>query len=140
MQATKSTVHRPRYLLVSAGAVVAGLVAVGLRAGELGPRLPLGVAIAAFAAVALTTFLLAIGPEKRAARADVESDDADDGGDDEAERVRSHRERRLRELGVSDEAAAFLGGIPTVSIHELSLLIDRGCPPRLAVRILWPVE
>jgi hypothetical protein len=36
--------------------------------------------------------------------------------------------------------AAELAVEPAVDLHELLVLVDRGCPPALAARILAPLE
>jgi len=50
------------------------------------------------------------------------------------------RRERLLEAGVAPEVAANLAWDCGVDLHALLDLIDRGCPPHLAVRILAPLE
>jgi hypothetical protein len=47
---------------------------------------------------------------------------------------------RLQESGFSRELAARLAATPAVDVHALLQLVDRGCPPELAARILAPLE
>jgi hypothetical protein len=50
------------------------------------------------------------------------------------------RRRRLAAAGFEPRLAAELAGDPGVDLHELLVLLDRGCPPALAARILAPLE
>ena len=50
------------------------------------------------------------------------------------------RARRLREAGLSPMLAEKLAVDGAYDIHALLELVDRGCPPELAVRILAPLE
>lgn len=51
------------------------------------------------------------------------------------------RRRRLIAAGFDDALAARLAdGDAGVDLHELLVLIDRGCPPALAARILAPLS
>jgi hypothetical protein len=50
------------------------------------------------------------------------------------------RRRRLAAAGFEPWLAAELAAQPAVDLHELLVLIDRGCPPVLAARILAPLE
>lgn len=50
------------------------------------------------------------------------------------------RRRRLIAAGFDASLAAALTQDETVDLHELLVLLDRGCPPRLAARILAPIE
>jgi hypothetical protein len=50
------------------------------------------------------------------------------------------RVRRLREAGLRGDLAARIAADPAYDLHELLGLIDRGCPPATAVRILAPLE
>ena len=49
------------------------------------------------------------------------------------------RAGRLREAGFPWELADWLSHTPT-DLHELLSLIDAGCPPDLAARILAPID
>jgi hypothetical protein len=60
-----------------------------------------------------------------------------------ADSLRSYvawREARLRVAGFEREAASHLARGDAVDLHELLELVDRGCPPKLAARILAPLE
>jgi hypothetical protein len=50
------------------------------------------------------------------------------------------RRRRLILAGFDETAAAELARDDTVDLHELLLLLDRGCPPSLAAQILAPLD
>lgn len=50
------------------------------------------------------------------------------------------RRRRLAAAGFDPRLAAQLALEPTVDLHELLVLLDRGCPPALAARILAPLR
>lgn len=50
------------------------------------------------------------------------------------------RERMLLCAGFDDELAARLAGERGLDLHALLELVDRGCPPRLAARILAPLQ
>ena len=50
------------------------------------------------------------------------------------------RKRRLTAAGFAPPLAAELAAEPTVDLHELLVLVDRGCPPALAARILAPLD
>jgi hypothetical protein len=50
------------------------------------------------------------------------------------------REARLRVAGFGREAASRLAGDESVDVHALLELVDRGCPPQLAARILAPLD
>ena len=49
------------------------------------------------------------------------------------------RARRLLEAGLSAGDALRLAHDPAVDLHALLELIDRGCPPQLAIRITAPL-
>ena len=49
------------------------------------------------------------------------------------------RRRRLIAAGFDAELARHLSD-GDVDLHELLVLVDRGCPPHLAARILAPLE
>jgi hypothetical protein len=46
----------------------------------------------------------------------------------------------LVEAGFSPAAAASAAGDPRFDVHALIELVERGCPPDLAARILAPLE
>ena len=50
------------------------------------------------------------------------------------------RARRLRSAGFPAELAEWLAGEARVDLHALLELVDRGCPPHLAARILAPLD
>ena len=50
------------------------------------------------------------------------------------------REARLRVAGFGWETASRLARHEAVDLHELLELVDRGCPPHLAARILAPLD
>lgn len=50
------------------------------------------------------------------------------------------RTRLLVEAGFSAEVSDELARQVEVDLHQLLALVDRGCPPHLAVRILAPLE
>jgi hypothetical protein len=50
------------------------------------------------------------------------------------------RLRRLVEAGFALPLALRLAVTPGVDPHALLALVDRGCPPHLAARILSPIE
>jgi len=54
--------------------------------------------------------------------------------------VRTWRRCRLLEAGFPEELATRLAGMPRVDLHALLQLVDRGCPPHLAARILAPLD
>jgi hypothetical protein len=47
---------------------------------------------------------------------------------------------RLVEAGFPHALAARLAAEPGVDVHALLALVDRGCPPELAARILAPLS
>jgi hypothetical protein len=49
------------------------------------------------------------------------------------------RRRRLIAAGFDEQLAAELTE-SGVDLHELLVLVDRGCPPQLAARILAPLD
>jgi hypothetical protein len=57
-----------------------------------------------------------------------------------AARVVSWRQARLRQAGFDRELAQKLGRDCGVDLHALIELVERGCPPSLAARILAPLE
>lgn len=54
--------------------------------------------------------------------------------------VRSWRRLRLLEAGFPAVLAEAVASDPRFDLHALLQLVDRGCPPDLAVRILSPLE
>lgn len=54
--------------------------------------------------------------------------------------VTAWRRCRLLEAGFPDDLARVLAGTPSVDLHALLQLVDRGCPPELAARILSPSD
>ena len=53
--------------------------------------------------------------------------------------VRAWRRCRLLEAGFSTAVAEVVASDPRFDLHALLELVDRGCPPELAVRILAPL-
>jgi len=54
--------------------------------------------------------------------------------------VEAWRLRRLVEAGFPLPLALELAATPGVDLHALLALLDRGCPPELAARILAPID
>ena len=54
--------------------------------------------------------------------------------------IAAWRRRRLTLAGFDPRLAARLADEPAVDLHELLTLLDRGCAPELAARILAPLE
>jgi len=54
--------------------------------------------------------------------------------------VLTWRRCRLLEAGFPEDLATRLAGMPRVDLHALLQLVDRGCPPHLAARILAPLD
>jgi hypothetical protein len=54
--------------------------------------------------------------------------------------VATWRMCRLQESGFGRDLARRLASMPGVDIHALLQLVDRGCPPELAARILSPAS
>lgn len=52
--------------------------------------------------------------------------------------VRAWRRRRLLEAGFGARLADAVASDPSFDLHALLQLVDRGCPPELAVRIVDP--
>ena len=50
------------------------------------------------------------------------------------------RREQLTEVGFAPPAAAHLAEDPRYDLHALIELVERGCPPELAVRILAPLD
>ena len=49
------------------------------------------------------------------------------------------RADRLARTGLAREAALRVAADPAYDLHELFELVDHGCPPTLAVRIIAPL-
>jgi len=62
------------------------------------------------------------------------------GHDRAGQAVEAWRRRRLRESGFSRAAAARLASDARYDLHALIELVERGCRPDLAVRILAPLD
>ena len=60
--------------------------------------------------------------------------------DPEAASVVAWRAERLVAVGFDGELARKLAGDRAVDLHAVLELVDRGCPPDLAARILAPLE
>ncbi|MCG2623201.1 hypothetical protein LVY72_14980 [Arthrobacter sp. I2-34] len=60
------------------------------------------------------------------------------GGATGSDSITAWRCRLLYSAGFPDTLAHLLAATPGVDIHALLNLVDRGCPPELAVRILGP--
>ena len=56
------------------------------------------------------------------------------------DRVFDWRVRRLELAGFPTVIAERLARTGEIDLHELLKLLDRGCPPHLAVRILAPLD
>jgi hypothetical protein len=56
------------------------------------------------------------------------------------EPVVAWRRRRLLDAGFTDELAGALAGERRVDLHAVLELVERGCPPVLAARILSPAD
>jgi len=54
----------------------------------------------------------------------------------ELERVERWRAAELVRVGFAGDDAVALAARPEVDLHEAISLVERGCPPELAVRIL----
>jgi hypothetical protein len=54
--------------------------------------------------------------------------------------VGAWRRRRLVAAGFAPRLAAELAAEPGLDLHELLLLLDQGCPPTFAARILAPLD
>jgi len=57
----------------------------------------------------------------------------------ELDEVHEWRCRRLAEAGFTSALAEQVSAEPRFDLHALLQLVDRGCPPELAVRILAPL-
>ena len=65
--------------------------------------------------------------------------DADRAQSGQSDRMR-WRQRMLVTAGFDDDLATRLAGEPDLDLHALLELVDRGCSPRLAARILAPLR
>ena len=54
--------------------------------------------------------------------------------------LREWRRARLMQAGFSPELATSLGFDGRIDLHDVLELVDRGCPPHLAARILAPLD
>jgi hypothetical protein len=54
--------------------------------------------------------------------------------------VRAWRRRRLLDAGFGHDLADDLAGDDRVDLHAVLQLVERGCPPVLAARILAPAD
>jgi hypothetical protein len=54
--------------------------------------------------------------------------------------VLAWRRRRLLDAGFGTDLAEMLAADRRMDLHALLSLVERGCPPALAARILAPVE
>jgi hypothetical protein len=57
-----------------------------------------------------------------------------------APEVLAWRRRQLREAGFASALASRVARDPAYDLHALIELVERGCPPRLAVRIFAPLD
>ena len=62
------------------------------------------------------------------------------GAGQEAAKVVAWRRARLRHAGFDPALAEALSREPGVDLHALTELVERGCPPPLAARILAPLD
>ena len=54
--------------------------------------------------------------------------------------IEAWREQRMLAAGFDDRVAFDFAHDEAVDLHELLELVDRGCPPHLAARILAPLD
>jgi hypothetical protein len=54
--------------------------------------------------------------------------------------LREWRRARLINAGFAPDLATSLGFDGRIGLHDLLELVDRGCPPHLAARILAPLD
>jgi hypothetical protein len=59
---------------------------------------------------------------------------------DPFDRVCDWRRRRLLAAGFGARLAGELAGARDIDLHEVLELVDRGCPPALAARIVAPLD
>jgi hypothetical protein len=55
-------------------------------------------------------------------------------------RYSNWRRDTLVRAGFEPDLSSAVAGDPRIDVHRLLELVDRGCPPDLAVRILAPLE
>jgi hypothetical protein len=55
-------------------------------------------------------------------------------------RVRAWRRTRLLDAGFGADLADALAGNARIDLHAVLQLVERGCPPALAARILAPAD
>ena len=55
---------------------------------------------------------------------------------DEQERILLWRAEILERAGYDSALAGVLSAVPSVDLHLATDLVERGCPPRVALRIL----
>jgi hypothetical protein len=53
--------------------------------------------------------------------------------------IRDWRRRVLRQAGFEDDLARRLANTGDLDLHDLLKLVDRGCPPEVAARIVAPL-
>ncbi len=63
-----------------------------------------------------------------------------DSSEQESDVIVGWRRQRLRRAGFDRRQADALAGDPRVDLHAVLELVDRGCPPKLAARILAPLD
>lgn len=63
-----------------------------------------------------------------------------DRSEQESDGIIGWRRQRLRRAGFDCRQADALAGDQRFDLHAVLELIDRGCPPTLAARILAPLE
>jgi hypothetical protein len=54
--------------------------------------------------------------------------------------LRDWRHGQLRRAGVPPAIASALADDPRIDLHAVIQLLERGCPPRLAARIVAPLD
>jgi len=62
------------------------------------------------------------------------------GGSTAGADLRDWRRRHLRRAGVPPAIARELADDPRIDLHAVIQLLERGCPPRLAARIVAPLD
>jgi hypothetical protein len=76
---------------------------------------------------------------KNVAPPDTKSCDMNE-SEKEAREVTRWRCEQLTDVGFAPPAASRLAGDPRYDLHALIELVERGCPPDLALRILAPLD